>query len=171
MALTKSPLRRAASIGIVGFALATITGCGPQSTGNPAVADIAGYKAYAAGNLSEAVSDYTAALSADPKNTGAYLNLGIFAQLQNRNADADSAYRNALIIDPNNQPALYNLANLVGPTNPWEAIDLYSHLLGLAPNNATAHNNLGAVLKSVGQNQEGDAELAAAQALNAAGQR
>lgn len=153
-------------ITVFGCALA---GCGSSSTSSAGTSatDIlnAGLKAQVSGNLTAAIADYNKVLTIDPKNKFAYYNLGLIAEQQNHSADAEKDYRLALIIDPNYQPAIYNLAIVRVGVDPWESIDLYRHLIELSPNDVNAHNNLGYALKSVGQTDEGDAEIAKANAL------
>ncbi len=126
----------------------------------------AGLRAELAGDTTEATTDYNKALASDPKNKYAYYNLGLIAQQQGRVNDAETNYRSALIIDPDYQPALYNLAIVLVSSDPWAAIDLYRQLIELNPKNATAYNNLGYALKTVGQTTEGDAAIATARGLD-----
>ena len=82
--------------------------------------------------------------------------------------DAAAAnYTEALAIDPEFEPALFNLAIIradQGSTD--EAIELYRRLLATDPEEAGAHLNLGFLLLDRGQRKEGRAELATAVALD-----
>jgi Flp pilus assembly protein TadD len=164
--MSRRPFGLVAAITVLAFVLA---GCGPSSTsttGTSATSILnAGLKAQVSGNLSTAITDYNKVLAIDPQNKYAYYNLGLIAQQQNHSSDAEKDYRLALLIDPNYQPAIYNLAIVRVGVDPWESIDLYRHLIELNPNDANAHNNLGYALKSVGQTEEGNAEIAEADQL------
>ena len=151
---------RAIAGGLLGLALASCGGgSSPTPTANANDLFDAGYRAQIAGRTQEAIADYQAAIKADPKNKGSYYNLGVIYQAQGKTADAETNYRTALIVDPEYTPALYNLAILRTPTDPWEAVDLYRHLIAINAKDAKSHLNLGYVLKSLGQTDEGQNEI------------
>ena len=115
-----------------------------------------------AGALDKAREDFLAVISQDPTNKVAYYDLGVVAQQQNDVDAAADAYRKALDIDPQYQPALFNLAVLLAPVEPETAEDLYRKLLAINPNDANVHFNLGLLLRQMGRQSEGNAEVARA---------
>lgn len=125
-----------------------------------------GLAAQGAGRLDEARGLYQKAIDQDPTNKLAYYNLGVIYQQLNAVNDARAAYRHALQIDAKYQPALFNLAVLETPVNRTEAVSLYQQILAINPNDANVHLNLGLLLKQMGRNSEGDAELAKALQLD-----
>lgn len=127
-----------------------------------------GLAAQTAGRLDEARGLYLKAIEKDPTNKLAYYDLGVIYQQLNAVGDARTNYRKALQIDAKYQPALFNLAVLETPGNPAEAVSLYQKILAINPNDANVHLNLGLVLKQMGRNGDGDAELARAIQLNPA---
>lgn len=156
-----------ASAAMIG--LLSVTACGgatahptPQSTAQLLSAGLA---AQAAGRTQTAIDDYQAVLKQEPGNKYALYNLGLIDQQQSKTAAAEAEYRAALVSDPNYVPALFNLAILRTGTAPYEAIDLYRHIIALQSSYAEAHLNLGYVLRSIGQMSEGNAEIAQAVAL------
>ena len=77
-------------------------------------------------------------------------------------ANAESNYRQALSIDGDFQPAIWNLALVRGAAGaPQEAIALWRHYLALA-NSAGAHYNLALQLRAIGDTAEGEAEMTTA---------
>jgi tetratricopeptide (TPR) repeat protein len=119
----------------------------------------AGLAAQGKGNITTATSDYHQVLALDPKNEFAYYDLGLIDQRAGRNAQAETEYRQALTIDPNFEVALFNLAILRTGPAPQEAVDLYRHAITLNSKDAGAHLNLGFLLESIGQREEGVSEL------------
>jgi tetratricopeptide (TPR) repeat protein len=115
--------------------------------------------AHKSGRLGEAAQDYQKALVYDPKNQWAHYNLGLIEQLQGQNAAAVADYRAALAMDPNLVSAIYNMAILRAGPAPLEAIELYRRAIGVQPDMALAHLNLGFLLIAQGQQAEGTAEL------------
>lgn len=147
----------------------TLAGCGKKKTDAQLANESlqAGLKAHAAGKLQEAIADYNAALSHDPRNKFAYYNLGLIAQTQGDVASAENDYRLTLSIDPDYVPALYNLAILrTNAGDPTEAIQLYQHAIQVEPSNADAHLNLGFLLIAAEKKKNGQAELATAVQLD-----
>src|SRR5438477_3826770 len=126
----------------------------------------AGLTAQGAGRLDEARQDYLKVIAKDPTNKFAYYDLGVIYQQLNDANDAAASYNKALQIDANYKPALFNLAVLETPLAPQTAISLYQKLLGIDPNDATVHFNLGLLLRQIGQKAPGDAEVSTALRLN-----
>ena len=139
---------------------ATVTAHNSPQTANDLFG--AGFRAQIGGNLDGAVSDYKQAVAIDPKNVGSWYDLGVIAQARHQDGPAETYYRTALIVAPDYPQALYNLAILRTAGDPWEAIDLYRHLIALDPKDAKSHLNLGYALRSVNQADEGQAEIAVA---------
>lgn len=125
-----------------------------------------GLRAHSAGRLDEAARLYGDVLEHDPDNKFAHYNLGLIEQIRG-GGRAEAEYREALRIDPNFAPALFNLAIIRAQAGSvQEAIDLYRRVIGVDPKHADAHLNLGFLLREIGQNAEGDAELAKATELD-----
>jgi tetratricopeptide (TPR) repeat protein len=140
--------------------VASVAGCANKSDHDRAAEAVqAGLQAQQAGNLDEAAKQYREALGYDPQNKYAYYDLGVIDQVQGRPQSAESNYRLALTIDPDFTVALYNLAILRTDVDPQEAITLYQHVVRIDRNWAAAHFNLGVLLRKVGKNAEGDAEV------------
>jgi len=156
--------------GIIGFAVVgaltvLIAACGGRSGSAPSsTAQLltAGLAAQASGNTQAALADYQQVLTQEPGNKYALYNIGLIDQQQGKTTPAEAQYRAALVSDPNYVPALFNLAILRTGAAPYEAIDLYRHVIALQPSYAEAHLNLGYVLRSVGQVTEGNSEIAQA---------
>jgi tetratricopeptide (TPR) repeat protein len=158
--------------GLTGFAAGglctlALAGCGSsgatQSSGSQLLT--AGLAAQNAGHTQVALDDYQAVLKQEPGNKYALYDLGLIYQNKGNTAAAEAQYRAALVSDPNYVPALFNLAILRTKAAPYEAVDLYRHVIALQASYAAAHLNLGYVLRSLGQVTEGNAEIAQAVAL------
>lgn len=126
----------------------------------------AGLAAQGAGNLDKAREDYLAVISQEPNNKVAHYNLGVVYQQLNDVKSATDAYRKALEIDPKYQPALFNLAVLLTPTDPPAAAGYYRQILAINPEDANVHFNLGLLLRETGQEAEGNAEVGKALELD-----
>lgn len=145
-----------ARLGVCLFVVATfVSGCGSEG-GDPLTK---GLEAHAAGKLEEAERFYRAALADDPSDKFAHYNLGLIAQTQGNESSAVSEYQRTLAVDPQFVPALFNLAVLRTKNDAAEAIELYRKIIGIEPNHATAHLNLGFLLRAFGKATEGKAEL------------
>lgn len=166
--------RRSGRVGAAVGALAlVVAGC--NSTGaKPTAAERAGSNldqglaAQRAGNLSLAVTNYDRVLRAEPRNAYALYDLGTIYQDQGNENAAASQYRAAIVIDPKFVSALFNLAIIVTKATPGEAETLYRQVLQLAPDDAGAHYNLGAILERAGQRAAALAEFDTAHRLDAA---
>jgi tetratricopeptide (TPR) repeat protein len=126
----------------------------------------AGLKAHEEGRLNDAAKEYREVLVHEPTNKFAYYNLGLIDQQKGRKQGAEGNYRQALATDPNFVPALFNLAIILTDDRADEALGLYKRVVELKPDDAGAHLNMGFLLKSMGQLDEGNAELKTAVALN-----
>lgn len=147
--------------------VAFISGCGGSSSSATPESQLltAGLAAQTQNHLQIAATDFRAVLTQDPGNKYALYDLGLIFQQQGNTNAAEAQYRAALVSDPNYVPALFNLAILRTKEAPYEAIDLYRHVIALESSYAEAHLNLGYVLRAVGQVSEGNAEIAHAVAL------
>ena len=136
------------------------TACSKKSS-NQTVGELLnkGLKAHASGDIAEASENYKEVLKKDPKNKFALYNLGLIDQQAGKIESAEKYYRRALKTDPDFGSALFNLAILITGPAPQEALELYKHAIALDPANASAHLNLGFLLKSLGRAEEGDGEL------------
>ena len=163
--------RHAIAAGLVGC-VAILAACGgtsspPQSSAQIATNDLnAGLAAQAAGNLTQAGTDYKSAIAGDAENKYAYYDLGLVQQLMGQLAASEANYRAALRLDPNFVPALFNLAILRTSPSPFEAEELYRQVISLEPKDAVAYLNLGFLLRSQGSVVEGNAELHTAVSLD-----
>jgi tetratricopeptide (TPR) repeat protein len=167
-----SAARRAASLAVGSSLLLLLAACGGSAAAKQSDAQKAGVllqaglAAHQAGRTAEAATDYKKVLTYDPKNQWAHYNLGLIEQMNGQNAAAETDYRAALAADPNFVGALYNLAILRSAAAPQDAVDLYRRAIGVTPNMAIAHLNLGFLLQTLGQAAAGKAELDKAVALD-----
>ncbi|HVX22463.1 MAG TPA: tetratricopeptide repeat protein [Acidimicrobiales bacterium] len=114
------------------------------------------------GRYATAAATFLAVVKADPKNTIAWYDLGVMAHRNGQDTQALNDYRRALGGDPKYLPALYNLAELVAPGDPKEAVALYRKVLAIDPKDAAARLNQGFALLAEGKTAEGKAALAEA---------
>lgn len=151
---------------------ALIAGCGgggsARSQSKQALDALnAGLKEQVAGHYGAAQREYKAVLANDANNKYAFYNLGLIAQNEQRSADAESAYRRAIAIDPNFIPALFNLAILrTNAQASAEAVSLYQKIISIDDHQAGAHLNLGFLLRSTGQGDLGNVQIARALELD-----
>lgn len=156
---TPSRWRSALAALMVGVAFAG-PACGSSSEKPKTDAAIEkGLQAQSEGKIAEATKVYNSVLAKDPANKYALYNLGLIDQQAGRTDAAITRYRAALASDPNFEPALFNLAIAVTPTDPQQALTLYKRVIAINPNNAAGHLNLGFLLKSMGQEDEGQTEI------------
>lgn len=126
----------------------------------------AGLKAYTAGDLEEAASEYNTALKYEPGNKFAWYNLGILDEADSNYGLAEAKYRAALKTDAAYEPALFNLAILRTRSNPQEAISLYRAAVAADTKDADAWLNLGLLLRRNAQKSAGDKAVLRAIVLN-----
>lgn len=118
------------------------------------------YTLQKAGKLADAQADYLEIVKQNPVNYYAYYDLGLIYQQTNHDGAATVDYEKALLIEPNYEPALYNLATIESSSNPNGAIDLYLQLQALRPKNGDAVAfNLGLLYLQTGNTKQGVAEL------------
>jgi tetratricopeptide (TPR) repeat protein len=97
------------------------------------------------GRFGDAKQKLAIASAAEPRNARVLL-LGAHAELRSGSKDAAMAkYRSVLGVDPNNLIALNNLAYLLAPDSPDEALKLGEQALAAAPDYAPVHDTLGYV--------------------------
>lgn len=171
--MIRSPQTRfgATLVALVAVAI-LLAGCGILQKSEADLASEAlqkGIVAQNSGKVDEARVSYFAALSHDPRNKLVYYNLGQIAFSQQKWGIAEGYYRQAMEIDAKDAPILFGLAYSVmarqSPNFP-EAIDLYRAVIGIQPNNAQAHYNLGLALRATGRNAEADPEFQRAAQLD-----
>jgi tetratricopeptide (TPR) repeat protein len=93
--------------------------------------------------VQDAVSAYRAAVEANPKASGALVNLGTIAFRMRKLKDAEMLYRRALESDPDYALAHFNLGNLYDEQgNQTEARSHYQDALRLNPRYADTYFNL-----------------------------
>lgn len=126
----------------------------------------AGLQAHIAGDLELAKTRYAECLRAEPSNTLCLYNDGLVAQTEGRAAEAENRYRLALVMDPTYGPALYNLALLITPTLPDEAVSLLRRYLEGNPADAGARVNMGMLLRSQGDEAGAQEQFAQARELD-----
>lgn len=142
--------------------------CGESKPPNVDAQVEEGLEAHAAGDIERAVKIYNAVLAKQPANKYALYNLGLIDQNAGRLKEAIARYRAALVADPDFEPALFNLAIALTPGDPQQAETLYRRIIELNPNHASAHLNLGFLLKSMGKEAEGQQEIDIAVTLDPA---
>jgi tetratricopeptide (TPR) repeat protein len=170
--LGRPTVRRAGWLALCGSLVLLLVACGGKAATQQSDAQKAGVllqaglAAHQSGRTAEAAADYKKVLQYDPKNQWAHYNLALIEQMNGQNAAAEADYRAALAVDPTFVGALYNLAILRTAAAPEEAIALYRRAIGVTPNMAIAHLNLGFLLNSLGETTAGKAELDKAVALD-----
>jgi tetratricopeptide (TPR) repeat protein len=126
----------------------------------------AGLKAHSDGDLEAAVESYNTVLEYDATNKFAFYNLALIDEAEGNYGLAEEKYRSALEADAEYEPALFNLAILRTDNDPEEAISLYKQAVAADKKDAAAWLNLGLLLRSNGQEREGDRDVLRAIALN-----
>jgi tetratricopeptide (TPR) repeat protein len=124
---------------------------------------LAGKRAEEANRLTDAVTAYQQAATADPALAQAYVNLiAVYGKLA-RFAEAESSFRAAVTADPNIPEAYYNYALLLVATERRaEAESNFAKAITLNPNYADALNNFGTLLKARGEAAAAEAKFRAA---------
>jgi tetratricopeptide (TPR) repeat protein len=104
------------------------------------------------GNMSGVVTLMTEALTQDPKNSNAAINIA-FVKKQTANvSESETWLRKALEMNSGNSVAYNNLARLSALKKNWpEAIELYKKALSLRPDYPEAAINLAAAYEASGQ--------------------
>jgi tetratricopeptide (TPR) repeat protein len=109
----------------------------------------------------DAIEAYEKAAVLQPKDPEPHLSAGLLFENENKFADAESQYKQALALDPSSD-AVTALANLYmrGRRFP-EAAEYLEKLIAQQPQNAAAHIQLGRVLAAEGKNDAAVSELQA----------
>ncbi len=107
----------------------------------------------------EAIAAYREAATLQPKDPEPHVAAGALLEKQNKFAEAENEYRQAVALDPSSD-AVIGLANLYmrGRRFP-EAADYLRKLIATHPERADAHIQLGQILADEGKNDEAIAEL------------
>jgi tetratricopeptide (TPR) repeat protein len=106
------------------------------------------YKYFKAGKLDEALSLFQAVVNLDPKNKGAYINMGIIYKRKKDYDNAILAYTKALNIDPNYYNAYFNRGlayKQLGNTD--RAINDFKKAVEVKPDSMDAKKQLSSLLK------------------------
>jgi tetratricopeptide (TPR) repeat protein len=109
----------------------------------------AGYQAYENKDFTTAEKNYKKVIELNPKNTGAYINLGLaLAKDTNRLAEAEEMFHKAIEINPNYTNAYNNLGTLLAKdTNRLaEAEEMFHKAIEIDTDYANAYNNFGILL-------------------------
>ena len=108
----------------------------------------------------EAVAAYRQAATLQPKDPEPYLSAGLLLEKQDKFADAEHEYKQALALGPSSD-ALTGLANIYmrGHRLPEAEAELHK-LVAAHPEQGDAYIQLGRVLAAEGKNDEAIAELA-----------
>jgi len=118
-------------------------------------------------NLSRAIEAQKRLTADSPKDPAAFNDLGNLLLLAHQPADAETAYRKAVELDPQRVSALFNLGLLLqqrGETK--EALKLFHQVVEIQPEHAWAHYQAGAVYEARGQESNAVDEYARALALD-----
>lgn len=122
------------------------------------------------GNFVSAESSFRRAIALSPDDSKAYNNLGLALEAQNRDGEAETAYRGAVqkqahMEHPSEQPLL-NLGTLLNDRNQSrEAVGLLKQAVTMAPNCVRCHEELSRAYVAVGDEKQGIQELEASVAL------
>ena len=102
-----------------------------------------GVKAQRGGNLSLAITEYQAAVKADPASYDAYYNLGLAALERGDARFSLWAYEIALALKPNGEDARYNFGLALKAGGYWQdASEQFQKLIVETPSDARAHLSL-----------------------------
>ena len=108
----------------------------------------------------EAVAAYQKASALMPKDAEPHLSAGLLLEKQNKFADAELEYKQALQIDPSSMDAVIGLANIYMRRKQFPEAEAQLRKIGAAhPNQAALHIQLARVLAAQGKNDEAIAEF------------
>jgi tetratricopeptide (TPR) repeat protein len=109
----------------------------------------------------DAIAAYGQAAKLQPKDPEPHLSAGLLLENENKFADAESEYKQALALDPSSD-AVTALANLYMRGRRFPEAEKYlQKLVAQQPQNAAAHIQLGRVLAAEGKNDAAVTELQA----------
>jgi Flp pilus assembly protein TadD len=107
----------------------------------------------------EALAAYSQAATLQPKDAEPHLSAGLLLEKQQKFADAEREYKQALALDPSSD-ALTGLANVYMRGHKFaEAEEYLRKLVAQHPDQAAVHVQLGRVLAAEGKNDDAIAEL------------
>lgn len=109
------------------------------------------YRAFNAGDDSEAQELYRKVLRTDLRNVDALLGMAAIAQRQGRLQDAMGWYGKVLEVEPRNPIAQAAMVNAVGQADPVTSESRIKNLLVQQPNSANLHAALGSLYTERGQ--------------------
>jgi Tfp pilus assembly protein PilF len=136
----------------------------PQMNAQAAQAYAAGTEAFKNGDLAGAKTQFTRATSADPKAYQAYYSLGVVQERLNEVGNAQASYRQATVIVPDYEPAIFAFAVLLARGGKGdEAMDFLNARRASMPKSAAVIAAMGEV-KSI-QGDSGAAQRFAQDAL------
>jgi len=136
----------------------------PAMNASAASAYAAGQQAFKSGDLAGARTQFTRATQADPKAYQAYYSLGVVQERMNEISNALSSYRQATVIVPDYEPAIFAYAVLLARTKKADqALEYLSGRAAAMPKSAAVSAALGEV-KSI-QGDSGAAQKYAQEAL------
>jgi len=112
------------------------------------------------GQYHEAMQEYKAIITLDPKDVRAHIGLGVAYQMVGSHDEAIQEYKSASILDPNSALAHFDLGNVYKDVRRLEeAIQEFQIALKLEPDRFQAHNNLGTAYLQLGRPEEAIQEL------------
>ncbi|PRC94063.1 tetratricopeptide repeat-containing sulfotransferase family protein [Solimicrobium silvestre] len=119
------------------------------------------------GNPEEAITALTKATLFLPTDADVHYNLGNSFLEQSKLSQAESSYRQALVIQPGYMAAHYNLGKVYQASENFDAAQAsYRIALSLQPDFVEALSSLGVVLHSLGKIEEGEIYLRRAAEIN-----
>src|SRR6266513_1969452 len=108
----------------------------------------------------EAIEAYHQASTLQPKDPEPHLSAGLLLEKQDRVAEAEQEYKQALALDSSSADALAGLANIyMRAQRHAEADDVLRKLATVRPNDAAVHMQLGRILAIADRNEDAITEL------------
>ncbi|HWM93570.1 MAG TPA: tetratricopeptide repeat protein [Thermoanaerobaculia bacterium] len=118
-------------------------------------------------NLSKAIEAQRRLVVERPQDAAVHNDLGSLLLLADRPAEAETAYRRAIELDPDKVSALFNLAQLQQQRGEMrEALRLYTRVVEVQPNHAWAHYQIGTLHEKWDQEGKATEHYARAFALD-----
>jgi tetratricopeptide (TPR) repeat protein len=111
-----------------------------------------GIELHQSGFLNQAIAEYKAAITADPRMEEAYSNLGVIYAAQHSYSKAKDAFTHALSLKPNRPTTLNGLGTVLYAQKKFdEAKDKWLQAVTVDPNFASAYYNMGNAYDSEGK--------------------
>ena len=120
------------------------------------------YSHHTSGRLEEAVSGYKAVLAEHPDSFDAWHMLGVASHQLGDTDFASSCIRKALELAPHSVDAWFNLGILSSPKSKQQALECFRQVIRLQPAHCRALQQLGALLRGMGQFEEAERQYRAA---------